>query len=1425
MRIPALLRCALAVLFASALPLLAQLNPKHQDPGNTDLLDVYQAGGARPELITTFDQSGSMSAVYFDSRYYPNVSQNWHNNRLFDRKTTNGTTNGIKEVNNFVGDDDHVVPVVKITGTAGTISFAVSIDWMHGSGDYKDIDCPEIVATGVLIKPDGSPVTQAEGGNSSAYQWVIKASHVRTTCVDTKGTAVLTDDDTRTVDLPIPWAVFDPVMGATEASTNATLKTVAGMPKLMRIHDAVPTTPAYAQDYLVETLYQTQATPTGANYILNEAVTAGAPNATGRQKIGRFAYNTDFFWWIFFGKDVRVDRFSDNTGTLQGGNAKPYTGSNKGGFTVPGSDNCLVAGVNQGSDGVLAWNNGLSGMTRIQALKFAVLSTYVDAQDDVWWAYRFFARCSESGAEEGNASTYNSTNNLGAATTRALTLMKKPTSATAPHASITTLQAMQATGTTPLTYALMNTYAQMASRDTSATSIFGNANTETPIPACRNSYVAIFTDGIANDRYNCSSQGVGSGDVYGTGADAGNVAISTQLNSLKPNNPYFNVWTMAAVAAHYPYTNTVPPAGPTDSAAIAANRVNLPWAVTTRGAGQSPGTERRIRTMSVGMALAGDITDAAGGQGALYLTALYGNPRAPIFNKASLTPPYDPSDPNRQDRDKNPFFFSATDANKLVNALQTIVKEVKIASSTLSAPTTPLVGFSLGKQVYVGTFTTAESVIWKGDLLMSGLLASAGKVAFLDKTGAETASLNASTAVWSASNSLQAMGWKPRVLKTSRPASPTTLINFDQNVLTKAETGCSALTDAQFWQQIRYIKGAGPTDQLVNSSSDAGCANIERSDIMGDIINSTPAVLEFDLSKAPSGLDPGTIATEKKFRVIFVGDNQGWFHAFGEISGLNSSKVLVGAVKELWAYFPSELLPHVGLYRDSSYGHRYGFDGSPIVYFDDKPSGSSNAGDGVVSGTDVVRVIVGLGKGGRGYYCFTFTGNDPSTPALSWVRIPDENAGADKTLAENLVGWSTAKPGLATVKNGSTNTDVVFLGGGLSTTTGLEDSSNLGTLYGGAKLGRKILCLDVLTGAKLKSWDTVAFSGAGSIARGVLPYEFFPNSGQAQRVYFSDMGGNVFALGQPYVSGTFRGDTSDITSWGLRRIFQSPAGTPISSIPAAFRVKDGFPVARSADPKIKPPIVGLAFGQGDRNDPMDLDPTNPTPGGATAMNRMVVVFDRQDSASVSHGLSFSGKDFDTTGMQIGDLADLSTVTSSADLRLDPIDASYYLNQKLGYYLNMPAATAKVAPATGWFYPKVVTESRVLDGVLFFSMFKPLPPQGAGLCEGAGKTYTFRECDVFAPVWNNGNVDTNADATFTVNNDADSKCSGVVSTFQNIGGDIANVGTTGVLQAGQASTPTGQDEEIFGSSGTISTQGASGNPGTYGQRPRAWRIIR
>lgn len=44
----------------------------------TDLLDVYKGGGVKPEMLTMFDMSGSMTHVFWHRSYWTNVGYNTH---------------------------------------------------------------------------------------------------------------------------------------------------------------------------------------------------------------------------------------------------------------------------------------------------------------------------------------------------------------------------------------------------------------------------------------------------------------------------------------------------------------------------------------------------------------------------------------------------------------------------------------------------------------------------------------------------------------------------------------------------------------------------------------------------------------------------------------------------------------------------------------------------------------------------------------------------------------------------------------------------------------------------------------------------------------------------------------------------------------------------------------------------------------------------------------------------------------------------------------------------------------------------------------------------------------------------------------------------------------------------------------------------
>lgn len=1438
---------ALALLAALAFhqPARAQMDPRLQT-SKTDLLDVYKVNSAPPELLTVFDFSGSMHAVYWDPRYYTAAGQTGHNAQW------NNMTSGAG------GDFPGIVPCFDQHGYL----------WMvEGTGYYRNIyttaqssqfQMSGGVPTAQLIAPDGSVInvdhaqTYTKGSDLDAY--VTQASHIRVTATAKVNLGGTLQTVTRTVDLPIPWAILDP----TKTATNNAWDT------LVQLADPLVTGISVYPDGLFKIPSQ--------DNIVNEK------NA-GLFKIGRFHYNKDYLWWVFFGTDTRN---ATNDGVDDTHKA----------FAVPAQSDSLGNAYEPSGYPATSWNNGLTGLTRFQALKYAVVKAWYDNEGSdpntppkVWWGYRFLDD-SEDGTSYVSSSNGSFSSDQVTRDVRLLCRASGGSSQTLNH-----FIDMEPSTSTPLTHAFANAYAQMALTNESQ-STFGPGNnkctnasgTETaPIPPCRKSFVVVFTDGIAND------SGIRLGDPYAAGTEEkGNAALGSPT-SLNPGNSNFNIWTLAGAVAHYnpggPYT------GPTKGSFKVS--AYMPYLVTSRGA--SPSAPRRIRTMTVGMSLAGSLGEAGSGKSELFRAALYGNPDSKSWNLN--TKPFDPSDP-ASDPTVNPFYFDATDVNKLSAALTAILAEVTGGSASVAAPASPLVGLSLGNQAYLGLFQTVKGPRWKGDLLMAGLYLGPSGVSFLDDKGNAIQTVTDQNAIWSANLSIFSAGvrtWKTRNIYTNLPGT-TTLVPFDESTTAITQAMVGAADDPTRTAYIRFMRGAetaGETDATDETP---------RNDIMGDIVNSAPTVLEYPttaltssvsaylagkLGSVPSGSTP-------HFRVIFAGDNQGIFHAFGEVSWTTQGTITFyttttdpvtgdpvttthtttgliphGYVDELWAFIPGEYLKSIVQLRTRSNPHRYMMDGTPTVYFKDVPAAGQTRGDGLVDGSDVVRVIVGERKGGRSYYAFNFADlaavvSNAGT-SMAWKLVPDDVPSNTTDAQQNVIrhmGYSTTTPALARVdmSGGVLNQDMVFLGGGLSTSdvdaafaadSSFKDSS--------AKLGRSILAFDVATGPtkNLYTWNfndstfTTKFGAMGCVPAGVIPLEFFQGSGHTQRVYFSDTptsanasstsprGGGVWALGNTGLAtnGVIRLDSQSIDDWtgsnkanttqGIRHIFQTPTGWSITTTPTPFLLAGPYPVIRTSDPKSAPIAVGLSFGTGDRNDPMDADSINPavTSGGKTTPynNWVNVIFDRQDSAALSGVTGVSTSNLDIPGIQQGktssdgDIADLTTVSAFTGTfngySVDPANTAFYLKKKLGYKLNMGAATTS---SSGYFYPKVITNTVVLNGVLFFSDF--LPSQGTDACKGTGITNTYRICNVLQPTFNSGSTS----ASSTSFNGGDPTCTGIVLTYPNLPGEITALGTAAVIQSGQGSNN--------GQAGTISNAGAQvggsfGKTSGFGFKPRSWRIIR
>jgi hypothetical protein len=730
---------------------------------------------------------------------------------------------------------------------------------------------------------------------------------------------------------------------------------------------------------------------------------------------------------------------------------------------------------------------------------------------------------------------------------------------------------------------------------------------------------------------------------------------------------------------------------------------------------------------------------------------------------------------------------------------------------------------------------------------------------------------DAAHAQWSAASALfNNRSWTARNLYTRLPgpdpANPPGALQAFSDVDTLPSPNASAYTnlkpyvalkqttDATKRSVIQFAMGGDTGGTFTTGTPPRPTTN--RGTIMGDIVDSTPTSVEYNINDwaAQIAANPvlSTLGNPSHFRLILVGTNQGWLHAFGEVttvvqttdsSGAVQQQVL-GKVDELWSFMPTDLLANLDYITVTNNPHRFMVDGPPTIYFLDLPPATGGQGNGVVDqlstyGTpERALVIFGLGKGGRSYYALNI--QNPFLPKLQWSLVPDEMAEAAtakgvtpvqypfphtitggpsaKTVTDIMMNWgySTCTPSIGRVMFNGVLHDAVFFGGGFST-------SAVEANYNNVPLGRSVLAVDAWTGQALAAVDLTAASISGNpatigpIASSLVPFEFFLGSGLAQRAYFQDFFGGLWAWGSKKTDTStstsgYRIDSSDITLWtsdgsisgkpGIRKVYQDSNGRNVySSTPAPFRV-GSFPGKGKSTSLAVPSAVGIAMESGNRNNPLDYYYTTST---KPANYRVTVAFDRQDSQN--WGL-------DTPGGPDTGITDLSLLNVTGYTRSDstsapdavtPGKSSYYLapasgTPYFGYFLNFPGLTNN-------FFPKGINAPSVVSGSLFYSYFTPTT---ADPCTGgSGNTYSNFICDVYNPV----QVDSRSNLACA--SGQDTIWSGVASNY------VAS-GTTGTIQGGMLA-PSAADaaKGVLPSLALVTVLGKSEQ---RHPKPRVWRTV-
>lgn len=1443
---------AFALFIGLAVPAMAQLDPRLQVT-KTDFLDLYQQTNAstlKPEVVTLFDFSGSTQALMYSPLFNNQDSQD--NDPTYNRRMTFTLTG----------------PSGGIYTPKGSLTAAKYDPANPGNPQNGNLTLTFVG----LIRPDGTAVTQANVNTtvssglpgdtaspraSDIRNWIRAASHARFKATDPDNGKV------RTIDIPLAWTVLD---------INST-----GYPLSPKVAQDLPVKAGTTHTGLafpIDTTY----TNTGSN-----AVT-GSYNSANVQVVG---YHGNYVGWLFMGKDSSGNYFVPDA-------VASYP-------TVASLPNGTVNGPSPRT----AFANNVPALTRCQAVKQAAMMTWVNYQDKVFWAYRFLNQGGEDG--KGNyvyTDSRNTINGSNVNTTRVngndrgWTLLNSN-----PTTGLQRLAALFPNNGTPLTYATGNAIAQFNDPN----SIFNDIETGPNKPLdCMKHFLVIFTDGQPNGDTNGTNGGTPydaspylNADGHTGDASTGNGVIGSDTTELNPDGNYWNIQTLAAVAAHGgdpnltkvvrdPASVTYPSGTYSGSSGTRPSTI-APFWIQGRGTGLDKvngtgkfSTPHPIQIMTVGLSLGGNLSDPASGKGRLFQAAVFGDPAKTSWDLNVATPFAfsNPADPNSPKTADSAYFFDATDPQTLVDGLGAAFRAINSISSinTAATPTTPPVGLNLGNQIYLGTFVPPDKggPVWSGDLMMFPTYTSGDVTQIVDGSGNPVANPDVTKAQWAASQIFIKGGadqrkWNARTIWTRIPgtlAAPNPgLVRLQDATesssayaVIKPYVGSAALTDAQRNALIDFIQGADTTKTAPYPN---------RSSIMGDIIDSAPASIEYNMASLstwgyslPGALGAASSNPGARFRVVYVGDNQGYMHAFGEVSwpvpvtipdpnsstgGTLTVNITHAVADELWAFIPTDFLANLAYLQDSTNSHRFMVDGTPYTYVLDAPAPGAISGNGKVDAGERALLLFGLRKGGRSYYALDVSNPfvpklGPAQSAGGWALVPDESANisaASATASAPLLtvkkvvgsmGFSTSQPFVGRVfydGGAATQTirDAVFLGGGYSTP---DVDGQFLTSGKPTPLGRSAIAMDINTGQFLMAWDltTTPFWRPtqpwliGPVASGVVPFSIDLNSGFVSRAYFNDFGGNLWAVGSmaPDTVNTgfnsFRVDTNVLDHWtkgGGAAVTDPPAIRLVYSQQGIKTAPVATTISNDGDFSTLPAPFLLGNSPILRTSVPKVSPF--TVGIALNTGDRNNPLDRSyDSTNLKPTKNqlmvvFDRQDSadasvgkDTTGIVPNDLLNLASA-SSTDVTEG--SSTYFLNNgKYGYQVTYPATG-------GAFVNKGIYDPVVLANTLFFSYFNPT---SSDPCTGGqGNTISSRICNAIFPP---------AGFTFTdAPNNAPQCSNGVVGNWIGVATNFSPQNTYTVSQGGTVLTPGGSQKT------GLALESYTGNPGQRLPRPRTWRVVR
>ncbi|MCK5918541.1 MAG: hypothetical protein KAG34_08950 [Cocleimonas sp.] len=584
-------------------------------------------------------------------------------------------------------------------------------------------------------------------------------------------------------------------------------------------------------------------------------------------------------------------------------------------------------------------------------------------------------------------------------------------------------------------------------------------------------------------------------------------------------------------------------------------------------------------------------------------------------------------------------FYSADDLDTLTasfkNALLSVTKKARLFT-TPSYSVDPSLLLEHGNEVYLPMFSSGRKPRWSGNLkkfkLVNNIISDKASVAATDSKGALRPDAQDEWATSVPDHAIEGGGaaslLDPSTRNLLTDTSGVTLQTLDKNSATKTLLGDTDMDDEVQTALLNFIQGYEKDGTTARKH-------------MGDIIHSKPVVITYGSVKR-----------------VYVGTNEGFLHSFDDKG------------EEQFAFMPKVLLKNIDVqYRNNSVDpHLSGVDGEITTWTTDpNHNGKWDSGEKVI-------LFFGLRRGGKAYYALDVS--DPTAnPKLLW-KIDSSMTGFSK-LGQT---WST--PVLTQLRYSGDPADpklkpVLIFGGGYNTRID-EADKNTRTLASTANAGTTVFIVDAVgngDGTTDLLWKANHSDMKYSIPGNIRALDMDRN-GSVDRLYFGDMGGNIWRvdlnagnfLASPALHDLSKAKVSKLAELGddsatdLRKFFYEPDV-------AFFRHQGKF-------------LLTIAIGSGYRAHPLNEN----------IVDRFYVLRDQ-----------YVLRTPDTNFTTITETGSAKPITAPVDSKKNLLDNDYY-----GWYRDLSATN----------HEKVLANAITFKSRVSFTTFGKTPPKAVveGSCD-------------------------------------------------------------------------------------------------------------